>query len=110
MEIAVRGSRCVVRGDLPRRIPRTAHLAPIVLMLFIGSAGKSLAQSSGEAAGAKPWFVSVSRYGKWAALAGAGGLLTQGALRHRDANREFRTITERCRQTPTVCDQSPDGE
>src|SRR6185436_9366649 len=57
----------------------------------------------------KPWFVSVSHYGRWAMLAGAGGLFTEGALRHRDANRELQALNARCEETPAICDQTPDG-
>jgi hypothetical protein len=110
MEMTVRSARCVVRGGFPWRIPCPAHLAPIVLMLLAGAAGKSPAQAAGQGSSAKPWFVSVSHYGKWATLAGAGALLAQGALRHRDANRVFASLTERCSQTPGMCNQSPDGD
>jgi hypothetical protein len=59
---------------------------------------------------ARPWFVTASHYGKWLALAGSGGLLAQGALRHRDADREFQLVVDRCRATPAICEKGPAGQ
>jgi hypothetical protein len=86
-------------------MPLCRYAAVSLVLCAIGSA----APAQTPAASAKPWFVSVSHYGKWAALAGAGGLLTQGALRHRDADREIGNLTVRCRETPAACNQAPDG-
>ena len=104
---------CGLRIDLFKRgfcNPKSAIRNPqwIASLVTILSGTPALAQAP-EGAQSKPWFVSLSHYGKWAALAGAGGLLTKGALRHRDANREFQTLTHRCRQTPTMCEQNPNG-
>ena len=77
------------------------------LLLLLASVPQLQAQS--VEAGANPWFVSVSHYGRWVALAAAGGMLTQAALRHGNADREYANLVDLCRNSPPRCDKAPDG-
>src|SRR5687767_12306317 len=116
--LRVRGARCageprhkhVPRArTATRQPPRSAYRAPLVaLFLFAALPASSVAQTA--TVPARPWFVTASHYGKWLALAGAGAMLAQGALRHRDADREFQLVVDRCRATPGICDKGPTGE
>jgi hypothetical protein len=58
----------------------------------------------------RPWFASASHYGKWVTLAAGGGMLAEGAFRHRDADRAYQTVVDRCQATPPVCNKAASGE
>jgi hypothetical protein len=58
----------------------------------------------------RPWFASASHYGKWVTLAAAAGLLTQGAFRHRDADRAYQAVVDRCAATSALCNKAPGGQ
>ncbi|MBI4499738.1 MAG: hypothetical protein HY700_01130 [Gemmatimonadetes bacterium] len=108
MEInAVRGARYEVRGIQPFRAPRTAHRTPWWLLAVLLAGAPLQAQS--EAARANPWFVSVSHYGRWVALAAAGGMLTEAAVRHGNADREYANLVDLCRNSPPRCNKATDG-
>lgn len=96
-------------NTVTRQPPRTAHRVPIVLILLLAPL-PSMAVAQTATTVARPWFAKASHYGKWVALAAAGGMLAQGALRHRDADREFEVVVDRCRATPALCSKAPTGE
>ncbi len=49
------------------------------------------------------------KYGKWAVLAGSIGLNILAAEAHRDADRVFEEIEQRCALDPTLCDVAEGG-
>ncbi len=70
-----------------------------ILVAYAGTA--AIAQEAGSKG--KPWYVSVSHYGKWVALASAIGLTTMAAIRHEDANTVFDGLNEICRSSSQNC-------
>jgi hypothetical protein len=52
---------------------------------------------------ARPWFVSVSHYGKWVGLAGAAGLTAVAILRNEDADRVYDGLASLCRAGGETC-------
>ncbi len=90
------------------REPRTAHRAPFGLLLLATLLPASVsAQPASDRA--SPWYVSVSHYGRWGALGGAGALLVQGAMKHNDADQAYSALIEQCRVAPLRCDKLADG-
>ncbi len=90
----------------PKSAIRNPQWIAALVTLLVGA--PALAQTS-EGAASKPWFVSASHYGKWVTLASTGGLLAEGALRHRTADREYASLVSLCRDTPLLCDKAPNG-
>src|SRR5262245_32340451 len=80
----------------------------ILLLLTLGLLPAAAAAQSAPTR-SKPWFVPLAHYGKWVTLAGAAALLTQGALRHGDANDDYDVLIRRCRDAPVLCDKQASG-
>jgi hypothetical protein len=58
---------------------------------------------------ARPWFVDVSHYGKWFALAGAAGLTAVAILRNSDADQIYDGLTQLCRAGGETCVLNDEG-
>jgi hypothetical protein len=56
-----------------------------------------------RAVDARPWFVDVSHYGKWLALAGAAGLTAVAIMRNQDADQVYDGLAELCRAGGDTC-------
>ncbi len=51
----------------------------------------------------RPWFATVSHYGRWAALAAAGGLIGLAVTNHNSANDTFDRLEGFCQGDPSRC-------
>jgi hypothetical protein len=58
---------------------------------------------------ARPWFATVSHYGKWVGLAGAAALTAVAVLRNEDADRVYDGLAELCRAGGDTCVLNDDG-
>ena len=84
---------------------RLMRLLP--LLLLMARAPELASQTPGERS--KPWLVSVSHRAKWVAAAAAATLVTEAALRHHDADRQYADLVQMCRDTPPRCDKTSGG-
>jgi hypothetical protein len=57
----------------------------------------------------RPWFVDVSHYGKWFALAGAAGLTAVAILRNQDADQVYDGLADLCQVGGETCVLGSDG-
>jgi hypothetical protein len=58
---------------------------------------------------ARPWFVGVSHYGKWLALAGSVGLTAVAILRNEDADQVYDGLASLCRAGGETCVLNAEG-
>src|SRR5437763_8045555 len=89
-------------------LPLPAALCRLLPLLSLLATAPQLRAQSGSA-GAKPWFVTASHRGKWVAAAAAATLVTEAALRHRDADRQYANLVQMCRVTPPRCGKASIG-
>ncbi len=83
-------TRCAVRG--------VCFAAALSLALSSSVEGQTQ-----DAVNERRWFVEVSRYGKWASLAAAAGLITAAAVFDSDAQDAQQALTSFCEPDPTLC-------
>lgn len=57
-----------------------------------------------------PWYVSVSHYGRWVALAASAGFIAVAVNRHDQASQEFRSLVLFCHQQQQRCVLGSDGK
>jgi hypothetical protein len=86
----------------------TWKLVVLVLAWSALSAGPIEAQAGMEGR-ERPWYASVSRYGKWVSLAAAAGFVTAAAVYHRDADDAERLLTDFCLPDPAQCQLTGTG-
>ena len=69
-------------------------------------------QATPEPNSGEPWIVTVSHWGKWPALAGAGALVTMAVIRNGDAKAARTELREYCIEDLTRCATvpGPDGD
>ncbi len=77
---------------------------PAMIAVVLGaSVAAPLAAQSVPMPSERPWYVSVSRYGKWVSLAGAAGLVTAAAVFDSDARAADAALSGFCEPDPTQC-------
>ncbi|MBI4419903.1 MAG: hypothetical protein HY560_03690 [Gemmatimonadetes bacterium] len=80
---------------------------PLAAILALSTAPVPAAGQSPAPRTGRPWFASVSHYGRWLGLAGSAGLFTTSGLRYRDADHRRDEIAELC--GTTSCGETSDG-
>jgi hypothetical protein len=93
-------------------VTRRRPLRPICLLALLtaGFAAAAGAQQPDSIPGT-PWIVTVSHWGRWPALAGAGGLVAMAAVRNGDARAARTALEDFCAVDPGRCalTENPDG-
>lgn len=81
------------------------RVAAILVLVIAGMlpASSAAAQATDMAQKDRPWYVSVSKWGKWGALAGATALTAVAFLRNRDANQVFDGLLDLCEAASSAC-------
>ncbi len=85
------------------RWTRSATVGAVVMSALASSLAPLAAQEVGVDR-SRPWYVAVSHWGRWAALAGAGGLIGLAAARHGSANDRFDRLETLCQSDLTLCE------
>ncbi len=89
---------------------RTAARAVLCALALVASAQSSAtAQATRDGGADKPWYVSVSQWGRWGALASAVGFTALAVIRNNDANEVFRGLLVLCSNASQACVPGADG-
>lgn len=86
------------------------HPALLVIGLAATLPTVARAQSPSPKPHTTPWYVSVSHYGRWVALAASAGFIAVAVNRHDQASQEFRSLVLFCHQHSERCVLGGDGK
>jgi hypothetical protein len=86
------------------------RLVALGLLLAFGTPALDLAaQQPPTAPGARPWFVTTSKWAKWPALAAAIGLTAAAITKKSDADQSYDILQTVCLEDPDACALAPNG-
>ncbi|HEX9730224.1 MAG TPA: hypothetical protein VGA37_17150 [Gemmatimonadales bacterium] len=83
--------------------------AATMLTVALAAPGRPALAQADVSTNGSPWYVSVSHWGRWAALAGAVGFTTLAVVRNHDANEVFDGLLTLCANANEACLRSPNG-
>ncbi len=88
----------------------THRPALLALGLAIALPAVAQAQSPSPQPRTTPWYVSVSHYGRWVALAASAGFIAVAVNRHDQASQEYQALVLFCHQQQQRCVLGTDGK
>jgi hypothetical protein len=88
---------------------RAGATALALLVASLSLCAAASAQQPGSA-NARPWYVTVSHWGKWPLLAGAIGFAAAAIAQKSDADAVYNQLQSMCRAASADCIVGPDGK